>query len=196
MQHKYPLIVGFMLLLGCASPSPSITQMPPSDPARLVAIAVENTRVHLERPQQGIILMERAHEADYGPMVAHTIEGAFTNSGRYDVVERKNLDSLKNEIALSQDDVWFNQNDVAQPGNFRGARFLILSEANLRFGSIMGTSLFVQIRIANVTNGRIVQQYRASGYSISPNMNIALDKCLVSVGESLAKQIANRMPPA
>ena len=178
------VILSLILLasLGCKAPT---THGPPK------TIAVVGIRIVVNVPHT---LKEQDFTEDYATPLTEAVESAFVSTGHYSVVERARLDSVQRELVKSLDDVWFDQDQTAKIGKFKGAKLLVLPTARLEIG-LFSTSLTLQVKVADVETGAILRTYTVNCSSYSPSINGSITKCLRSVKQSLETQLSQQETP-
>ena len=103
--------------------------------------------------------------------VAQVMTTALTRSGRFDVVERKNVKALLEEQALKADGVIDDSSKAAEIGKLLGAEALVLASVSAatqqtvdKFAyDLVVTEVRMDVRAANTTTGKIMFSESADG---------------------------------
>ena len=130
---------------------------------------------------------------DYAQPITEQIESAFLTTGRFDLVERTRLERVKKELTSTTDPLWFDQSSVAKMGKFLGAKFVILSSANLEVG-IFGTREDVKIKVVDTATASIVQTFDARSASASVSTNSSVTSVLAKIQLEIRDAIAATYP--
>ena len=126
---------------------------------------------------------------DVAQPVTEQVESAFLGTGRFDLVERARLESVKKELTSTSDSLWFDQTSVAKMGKFLGARYIILPSARLEIG-VASTRIDLLVKVLDTETASIVQTFsvRTSSSSLSTNASVtaALDRIRLELAEAIA----------
>lgn len=148
-------------------------------------IAVVDTQVQRNVP-------ERVTE-DYVPTITERVEAAFLATGRFEVVERARLESVRKELKMTTDALWFDQTSVSKLGRFLGARYLILPSARIEVGA-MSTRLDLQVKVLDTETASTVQSFTARTTSSSLSTNSSITACLDRIKAELQTELAPIYP--
>ena len=198
-------VVALTLGLACKKPQPAALPKPASEaqveagailppvakkrvlevPVWTQTIAVVDTQVQRNVP-------ERITE-DYVPTLTERVEAAFLATGRFEVVERGRLESVRKELKLTTDALWFDQTSVARLGKFLGARYLILPSARIEVGA-MTTRLDLQVKVLDTETASTVQSFSARTTSSSLSTASSITACLDRIKAELQTELAPSYP--
>jgi hypothetical protein len=144
-------------------------------------VAVLDTRVNVTAP--------RGVDTEFTRELTESVEAAFLSTGRFDLVERARLDTVKGELASTSDSLYFDQTTVAKMGKFLGARYIIIPNARMEVG-LWGTRLDLMVKVLDTETASIVQTIpcRTTSNALSTNSSITacMDRIRIEVMEAIA----------
>ena len=202
----FACLVGLFFLLACSKPKPI-----PVAPSTPVAEAKEDVPIPpvVARKRvndvplwtQTIAVLDVATKMTVPDTVTENIqqpitervEAAFLQTGRFDLVERARLDSVKKELMGTSDSLWFDQTSVAKMGKFLGARYIILSTARMEVG-VFSTRLDLLVKVLDTETASIVQTFDVRTASSSLSTNSSITACLDRIRLELVDAITPVYP--
>ena len=200
------LVLGFFALgvqTACKKPAalpPPVSEvqaeagaiLPPVAKKRVLEVPVWTQTIAVVDTQVQRNVPERVTE-DYVPTITERVEAAFLATGRFEVVERARLESVRKELKLTTDALWFDQTSVARLGKFLGARYLILPTARIEVGAL-STRLDLQVKVLDTETASTVQSFTARTTSSSLSTASSITACLDRIKAELQTELAPIYP--
>lgn len=165
----------------------SLPVAPPIARKRVMEVPIWTQTIAVLTPQLKVTAPEKCNE-DFTTPITEAVEASFLSTGRFELVERSRLDSVKQELTSTSDSLWFDQTSVAKMGKFLGARYIILPTARFEVG-VFTTRLDLMVKVLDTETASIVQTFNtrtaSSAMSMNSSITAVLDRIRLELKEAI-----------
>lgn len=147
-----------------------------------------------------VVNLDISQPADFGTGMADMLVTALTNSGRFVVLDRQNLEDIQKEQALTKTPD-FDQKSAIEAGKLLGAQVIVrgaVTELNVKksgsgVGGLVGdtvgfsqakseATVGIDLKIVDATTGEVIQSVKATGKVTSKTQSFTLNSSDIKLG--------------